>query len=175
MPDSPPRQGTGGPRFSLRLCWWLALSVLVVALDQWSKALVVSQLVQGQPLRILPLLNFSLQYNSGAAFSLLSDAGGMQRWLFSALALVISVVLLVWMSRLRAGEWLLGLALAFILGGAVGNLWDRLRLGHVVDFISVYYGDSYFPIFNLADSAITLGVILMLVDTLLQKRRGTGT
>ncbi|MCY4428725.1 MAG: signal peptidase II [Halieaceae bacterium] len=160
-------------RFTPPLMLWLSIAVVVVFLDQWSKGLAVSQLQYGAPVRILPVLNFTLQFNSGAAFSILSDLGDTGRWLLSALSILISVGLLVWMFSLPSGEWLLGFALAFILGGALGNLWDRLQLGHVVDFISVHYADRFFPTFNLADSAITLGVILMLADTLIQARQGS--
>lgn len=153
-----------------RLVLCLLLALLIVVLDQWTKGIAESALEYGRPVQILPVLNMSLQYNSGAAFSFLQDAGGWQRWFFSALALVVSVVLCIWLSRLQPGENLLALSLAFILGGALGNLWDRLVLGHVVDFISFHYGGSYFPAFNLADSAITLGAGLMILDAIIQTR-----
>ena len=146
----------------------LLLALLVIGLDQWTKGLAQASLEYGRPLGVLPVLDFSLHYNPGAAFSFLSSAGGWQRWFFSAVAVAVSVLLVVWLSRLRAGEWLLGLSLSLILGGALGNLWDRLALGHVVDFISVHYGGAYFPAFNLADSAITLGATLMIVDVIRQ-------
>jgi signal peptidase II len=151
---------------------WLALSLLVVGLDQWTKALAGAQLDYGRPVEILPILNFTLQYNTGAAFSFLSDQGGWQRWFFSAVAGVVSVVLLVWLARLERSQWLLALSLALILGGAVGNLVDRLVLGYVVDFISVHYAGSYFPAFNLADSGISVGAALMILDSILQARAG---
>jgi signal peptidase II len=113
---------------------------------------------------ILPVLNFTLQHNSGAAFSFLSDAGGWQRYFFSAVALLVSLVLVVWLHRLRRDDLLLAVGLGLILGGALGNLWDRVALGYVVDFISVHYRDSYFPAFNIADSAITLGAGCVLLD-----------
>ncbi len=153
-----------------RLLLWLALAATVVLLDQWTKGLAEAQLEYGRPLQILPVLNFSLHYNAGAAFSFLQDAGGWQRWFFSAVALGASGFIGIWLSRLERGEWLLACSLSFILGGALGNLWDRLALGHVVDFISVHYGAAYFPTFNLADSAITVGAALMIVDSLLRAR-----
>jgi signal peptidase II len=155
----------------LRFGLWLLLALLLVLADQWTKGLAVAGLVEGRPQVLLPVLNLSLHYNSGAAFSFLEDAGGWQRWAFSAVALGISVVLCVWLSRLRREEWLLACSLSFILGGAVGNLWDRVRLGQVVDFISVHYGGWYFPTFNLADSAISVGAGLMILDAFLQWRR----
>lgn len=151
---------------------YLGLALVVIALDQWTKGVAVAQLQPGQPLAVLPVLNFSLQFNPGAAFSFLSQAGGWQRWFFSGIAAVVSVVLVVWLFRLPVREWLLGLSLSFILGGALGNLWDRLVLGHVVDFISVHYEGWYFPAFNIADSAICVGAVLMILDAILQSRRG---
>ena len=150
----------------------LLLALLVVVLDQWTKGIAESALEYGRPVQVLPVLNMNLQYNTGAAFSFLEDAGGWQRWFFSAVAIVISLGLCVWLSRLQAGETLLAWSLALILGGALGNLWDRLALGHVVDFISFHYGGSYFPAFNLADSAITLGAGLMILDAIVQARTG---
>ena len=157
---------------SERWSWlaWLGLALLVLGLDQWTKGLASALLEYGRPVVILPVLNFTLQYNSGAAFSFLSEQGGWQRWFFSAVAAGVSVVLLVWLSRLRKDQWLLALSLALILGGALGNLYDRLLLGYVVDFVSVHYANSYFPAFNVADSAISVGAALMILDTILQGR-----
>lgn len=154
----------------LRFCLWLSLALLIVVADQWTKGLAESGLEYGRPVAVLPILNMSLQYNTGAAFSFLSDAGGWQRWAFSAIALVVSVVICVWLSRLKREEWLIAWSLSFILGGAIGNLWDRVALGHVVDFISVHYAGSYFPAFNLADSAISVGAAIMILDAILQHR-----
>jgi signal peptidase II len=153
-----------------RLVLCLLLALLVVVLDQWTKGLAESALEHGRPVQLLPVLNLSLQYNTGAAFSFLQDAGGWQRWFFSGVAIVVSLVLCVWLVRLPPAENLLAWSLAFILGGALGNLWDRLALGHVVDFISFHYAGSYFPAFNLADSAITLGAGLMILDAIIQTR-----
>ena len=149
--------------------WLLSLAGAgaVVALDQWSKELALLQLDYARPLSLLPWLDLTLHYNSGAAFSLLSEAGGWQRWFLSAIAAVAGLAICIWLARLQAGEKLLAVGLSLILGGALGNLWDRLTLGHVVDFISLHYADWYFPAFNLADSAITAGAALLLLDTLL--------
>ena len=151
---------------------WLWLSAVVIVLDQYSKWLAETQLVPHQPLALLPSLNLALMYNTGAAFSFLSDAGGWQRWLFTGLAVIVSVGLVIWLARLPARQRLVAVALALILGGAIGNVIDRIRFGHVIDFIQVYYSDWYFPAFNAADSAITLGVILLLLDAVLKPRHG---
>jgi signal peptidase II len=158
-------------RFSVqRLGLWLGISILVVALDQWTKALALAHLDYGHPVRLLPVFNLTLQYNTGAAFSFLSDAGGWQRWFFSTVALLASLVICIWLTRLHRGETMLAISLSLILGGAVGNLWDRLTLGYVVDFISVHYQQWYFPTFNVADSAVTVGAGLMILDAILQSR-----
>lgn len=145
---------------------WLALAVLVVVLDQLTKHLAETFLVYAQPHAVVPSFNLTLLYNRGAAFSFLNDAGGWQRWFFVTVSLLASIGLTVWLFRLRAGRWQLALAVALVLGGAVGNLIDRLWLGHVVDFIQVYYRNWYFPAFNIADSAITVGAILLIWDSL---------
>jgi signal peptidase II len=150
---------------------WYALALLILVLDLATKAMAEAWLDYARPVYLMPVLDFTLHYNAGAAFSFLGDAGGWQRWLFSGIAIVVSAVLAVWIARLRRHERLLALALALILGGALGNLWDRLTLGYVVDFISVHYQDWYFPTFNLADSAITVGAVLVIVDGILSGRR----
>lgn len=142
--------------------FWLLMAVLIVALDQATKQLATDLLVYGRPVEVLPVLNWTLLHNTGAAFSFLSDAGGWQRWFFTAVSAVISVILVVWLCRLGPGERLQKLALTLILGGALGNLWDRLVLGYVVDFIQVHYREYYFPAFNIADSAITLGAVALI-------------
>ena len=154
------------------LAWrWYLLALVIVVLDQYTKGLASSQLSYGRPVEVFFWFNLTLQHNTGAAFSLLSDAGGWQRWFFTLVALVISAALVVWLARAERGEWLLALSLALILGGALGNVWDRLDHGYVVDFISVHYGGWYFPAFNLADSAITVGAGCMLLDSFLAGRR----
>ena len=145
---------------------WYLLAVLVIVLDQWTKVLALRLLDYGEPLTITGFFNLTLLYNKGAAFSLLSDAGGWQHWLFITIAAVVAVVLAVWLCRLPREARLEPLALALVLGGAIGNLIDRLRLGHVVDFIQLHYRELYWPAFNVADSAITLGVVLLIFMTL---------
>ena len=155
--------------YSLR---WYGLALLVVVLDQYTKGLAQSALEYGRPVEVFSWFNLTLQYNKGAAFSFLSDAGGWQRYFFSVVAVVISAVLVVWLYRMPRQQRLLALALALILGGALGNVWDRLVLGHVVDFISVHYGGYYFPAFNIADSAISVGAALMIFDSLFGQEGG---
>ncbi len=150
---------------------WLWLSGLVLILDQLSKWLAQGGLVPYRPVPVLPCFNLTLMYNRGAAFSLLADAGGWQHWLFLGLATGISTALVIWISRLRADETRLAIALSLILGGAVGNLIDRVWHGHVIDFIDIYYQHWHWPAFNLADSAITCGAVLLLLDQWFGARR----
>jgi len=146
---------------SPNLVRWLALSGLVIVIDQSTKAWVLAAFHVGESLVLTPFLNLVLLLNPGASFSFLADAGGWQRWFFIVLALGISVWLVV-LLRKHAGERLLPLALALILGGALGNVIDRIRFGAVVDFLHFHWNEHYFPAFNVADSCITIGVALML-------------
>ena len=149
---------------------WLWLSALAVVLDQISKQIANTQLMLHNSVAIFPGFNFTLIYNQGAAFSFLSNAGGWQRWFFTTLSIVISGVLFVWLKKLDHSKHLLAASLAFILGGAIGNLIDRVIYGHVIDFIDVYYKNYHWPAFNLADSAITLGACLLILDMLLEHK-----
>ena len=144
---------------------WLWLSLLAVVLDQISKLAIAGSMQLYQSIQIMPFFKLTYVHNTGAAFSFLSEAGGWQRWFFAGLALMISVVIAVWLARLKTNETLLAVALALVLGGAVGNLIDRLVYGYVIDFLDVYYETWHWPAFNIADSAITLGVILMLAES----------
>lgn len=150
---------------------WLWLSALVVVLDLGSKALASASLMYGQPLELLPFFNLTLLHNTGAAFSFLADHGGWQRWFFALIAVGASIGLTIWLTRLKASETLLAAALALIIGGALGNLYDRLMYGYVVDFLSFHWNGYYFPAFNLADTAITLGAIALIVESLRDARR----
>jgi signal peptidase II len=141
------------------------ISIMIV-LDQLTKYMASSMLVYGEPIRIFEVLNMTLLHNHGAAFSFLSDQGGWQRWLFMGISTVASICFIVWLVRLPKEVWLTRYSLAFIIAGAIGNLIDRVYLGYVVDFISVHWRDNYFPAFNLADSAITVGAFLMILDIL---------
>lgn len=147
---------------------WLLLAVVVIGLDQTSKLAISHHFVYGEAMAVTPFFNLVLAHNTGAAFSFLSDAGGMQRWLFSAIAIVASVWI-VWLLRRHQAEKLFSFALAFILGGALGNLIDRIVYGYVVDFLDFYWGSYHFAAFNLADSAITCGAALLILDSLKNK------
>jgi len=150
---------------------WLPLAGLVIALDQLSKAWIVNHIPYGGIRTLLPVLDITLRYNRGAAWSMLDSASGWQRWLFSGLAIVVGVGLLYWLRRLNGRtQKLLCLSLALILAGALGNLIDRLLSGQVVDFILAHWNDAQFPAFNVADSAITVGAALMLLDAFTDRR-----
>lgn len=150
---------------------WLPLTALVIALDQASKLWIVHHFFILERARVLPVLDIILTYNTGAAFSMLAQASGWQRWLFVTLALAVSAVLIVWMRRLAAAtQGLVSCGLALIIAGALGNLIDRVRLGHVIDFIWAHWGEHYFPAFNVADSAITIGAALLLFDAWRESR-----
>ena len=157
----------------LALNWYL-LSLVVVIFDQWTKWLAETNLTFLEPVPIIePFLNWTLAYNYGAAFSFLADAGGWQKWFFAGLALLMSLFLIGYLAKAPRQAKLLSLGLALVLGGAVGNLIDRLLHGHVIDFIHVHYADVWhYPIFNIADIGICIGVALIVIDMLfLEKKR----
>jgi signal peptidase II len=143
---------------------WLWVSVVVLILDQCTKLLANTLLAAHQSVELLPFLALRKAYNYGAAFSFLGDASGWQRWFFIVLALVVIVILVAWLRRLPAGDTRTRLALVLILGGAAGNVIDRLVYGYVIDFIDVFYGSWHWPTFNIADSAISIGAFLLLLD-----------
>jgi len=147
---------------------WLSLAALIIVLDQLSKLWISSHFFYGESLPVIHFFNLVLAHNTGAAFSFLNDAGGWQRWLFSAIALV-AAVWIVRLLRQHAHETLFCLALALVLGGALGNLIDRVAYGYVVDFIDIYYEDWHFPAFNVADSAISVGAALLILDSFRKK------
>lgn len=149
---------------------WLWLSLLVIALDQASKHWASKALADSLWV-LLDVLNLRLAHNTGAAFSFLSGAGGWQTAFFVVLALAVSLWLGLWLWRLHEGSWPLRAGLALVLGGALGNVIDRLRFGYVVDFIDLHWKQWHWPVFNLADSAITVGVALLLWDNLRPERR----
>jgi signal peptidase II len=151
---------------------WLWLAAAVILLDQWTKYLVTDHLAEFDEIVLLPMLEIMRLHNEGAAFSMLSGASGWQRWLFTGLGLAVSVGILVWLRRMPAkGQNLAAAGLALILGGALGNVIDRVLWGHVIDFIRVHYQQYYFPAFNAADSAITVGAALLILDNLLEYDR----
>ena len=151
---------------------WLPVTLGVILLDQATKAWMVQHFRLYESVHVLPVLDITLMFNTGAAFSFLSDASGWQKWLFVGLALMVGLAILGWLRRLRArSQALLCSSLTLILGGALGNVIDRLRIGHVVDFISAHWDRTYyFPAFNVADSAITVGAILLLLDAWRESR-----
>jgi signal peptidase II len=150
---------------------WLALSAAVVGFDQWTKQLVERSMQLYEARYCLPVFNIVRAHNRGAAFSMFDGASGWQRWAFSALAAVVSAALIGWIARLDRRANTMAAALALILAGALGNVIDRLRLGYVVDFLQVHWHQHYFPAFNVADSAITVGAAYLLFDGLLAARR----
>ena len=145
---------------------WLWLAVLSLGLDQATKLTIDAKFQLYESIAIIPaFFNLTYVHNTGAAFSFLSEAGGWQRWFFAALAIIMSTIMTIWLTRLKENETLLAVSLSLILGGAMGNLIDRLFYGYVIDFLDVYYGTYHWPAFNIADSAITIGVALMLIDS----------
>jgi len=151
---------------------WLWISVVIIVVDQLSKLWIERTMVLGESFTVLPVLDIVRAHNSGAAFSFLATAGGWQRWAFSALAVGVSIGLLFWLRRLAlATHALLVFGLALILGGAIGNVIDRIEHGYVVDFVHAHWGIHYFAAFNVADSAISIGAVLVVLDALLEGRR----
>jgi signal peptidase II len=161
-PAPSPASGRG------ELTRWLAIAAIVIILDQLSKAAITSHFALHESLAVTSFFNLVLAHNTGAAFSFLSDAGGMQRWLFSIIAVVASVWI-VWLLRKHQSEKLFSFALACILGGALGNLIDRIAYGYVVDFLDFYWGSYHFAAFNVADSAITCGAGLLILESFQKK------
>ena len=153
---------------------WLWLTVLVLVIDLTSKVYFDNSLQMYQQIVVIPdLFSWTLAYNTGAAFSFLADSAGWQRWLFALIAVVVSGVLVVWLKRLGRNDTWLAIALALILGGALGNLYDRIAYGHVVDFILVHWQNRwYFPAFNFADSAICVGAVMLALDMFKSKKSG---
>lgn len=159
----------------VRITWrWLLLAILVIVLDQWSKSLIVGHFELFERLPVMPYFDLVRLHNSGAAFSFLANASGWQNWFFAITALLVSVVLLWWFFQQPSGRVVVPLGLVLVLGGAIGNLIDRLAQGYVVDFVLLYYDRWSFPAFNIADAAITVGVILLLFDGFfLESRRSS--
>ena len=143
---------------------WLWLSAVVFVLDQITKWLAVDAFVLYERMEILPFFNLTLAHNYGAAFSFLADHGGWQRWFFTAIAGGVSVALVIWLKRLPKNDWWIAVSLALILGGALGNVYDRVLLGYVVDFLDFHWAGYHFPAFNIADSGITVGAAMMIID-----------
>ena len=161
------------PKAAIGRLAWLWLSLLVVVVDQASKYYFEHRLELYEQIVVIPdYFSWMLAYNTGAAFSFLADSSGWQRWLFALIAIVVSVVLVVWLKRLGRDDTWLAIALALVLGGALGNLYDRVVIGHVIDFIFVHWKEHGFPAFNVADSAITVGAIMLALDMFKSKKTG---
>lgn len=152
---------------------WYWVVVVTMLADQLSKQWVLANFDLYESINLLPFLNFTYVRNYGAAFSFLADAGGWQRWFFTAIAVGISILLTVWLSKHKATEWRTNLAFTLVIGGAIGNLLDRLMHGFVVDFIDVYWKTSHYPAFNIADSAICIGAGLIILDSFIGEKKQT--
>ncbi|MDP9082331.1 MAG: signal peptidase II [Pseudomonadota bacterium] len=153
---------------------WLLMSFFVVLADQVSKTFIARHFLEFEFTRVLPVLDITRMHNVGAAFSFLADASGWQRWVFICLAVTVSIGIIVWLFKLPPGAHaLLAGGLALVLGGAIGNVIDRIRLGYVIDFIHFHWDGAYFPAFNVADSAITVGAACLLLDALFEKKQKT--
>ncbi|WP_100643296.1 signal peptidase II [Alteromonas facilis] len=150
----------------LRFLW---ISIVVFIVDQWTKVTVVEQMDLYQSIEVMPFFNLTYVHNYGAAFSFLHDAGGWQRWFFTAIAIGISALLIYWLKQVPKTQLRLPIAFTFILGGAIGNVYDRLVHGYVIDFLDFYYQQWHWPAFNIADSAIFIGAALLILDMLLSK------
>lgn len=149
---------------------WTWLAFVVVILDQVTKYIASNSLEMYQAVAVMPMFNWNLMHNTGAAFSFLAQAGGWQRWFFAVIAIVVSVFIVMWLKKLQQHEKWQAIALALILGGAIGNVIDRIWLGYVVDFIQIYYQQWSWPAFNIADSAITIGVIMIVIEGIQEYR-----
>lgn len=158
------------PSPSPSLLPWLGIAFIVIVLDQITKLLILREFQLGDSRTVTEFFNVVRVHNTGAAFSFLADAAGWQRWFFVGLG-AVATVFIVWMLRRHGEQKLFSWALALILGGAIGNVIDRLLHGYVVDFIQLHYGSAYFPSFNVADSAITVGAALLIFDELRRVRR----
>lgn len=153
-----------------RLLW---LSALVVLLDQWTKTVASSHLALYIPKKITSFFNLTLMHNEGVAFSILADQSGWQRYFIAVVASLIVIWLLYWLYQNKSSQRLQNTALVLVIGGAIGNIWDRIELGYVVDFIELHYQQYYWPAFNLADSAICLGAVLLIIDAIKNRHENT--
>jgi len=150
---------------------WILLAIAIFALDRSTKTLVLDHLILEDPINVLPFLNLFFTFNTGAAFSFLNKASGWQEWLFIAIAVGVSLFLIAWQFRTAAKQSLLKIALALILGGTLGNLYDRIVYHKVIDFIDFYFRKWHYPIFNIADSAICIGAVLLLIDLICKENK----
>lgn len=148
---------------------WLWITMIVLVLDRLTKSLAQEYLSAYSTLAVTPGFNLVLSYNKGAAFSFLDQAAGWQTWIFGGIAVVVSASILVWLSRVTWRDWWVCIALSLIISGALGNLWDRIIYGHVIDFIQLYISHFYWPVFNVADSAICIGAVMLFVSSFFKK------
>lgn len=148
---------------------WLWIAILLLAIDRYAKFWVFHHFIPYQPFKLLPILNITLAYNTGAAFSFLHSASGWQNVFLGSMAAIISVIIFVWLYKLSARECWMNIALCFVLSGAIGNAWDRVLYGHVIDFFQFHLGDWYFAIFNIADSAICIGGFMLFLYWMRQR------
>lgn len=155
----------------MRRWYWFVLSAVIVVLDQVTKYWVSVSLIPYKPVPVIPMLNMTLAYNTGAAFSFLSGAGAWHRWFFAVFSLLVSIILVIWLYRIPARDRVQSIGVSLILGGAIGNLIDRALQGYVIDFIDVYYEYHHFATFNLADSAICVGAAFLVLDLLLNQKK----
>ena len=166
-----PKKSGGSRQGGAGMLHWLGLAFIIVLIDQFTKVLVLGAFQLGDSTPVTSFFNLVRVHNHGAAFSFLAAAGGWQRWFFTGIG-VVAALFMLWMLRSHAGQTLFCLAISLILGGAVGNVIDRLLHGYVVDFLDFFWGHWHFPAFNIADSAITLGAGLLILDEILRVRRG---
>lgn len=149
--------------------YWLWIAIVVFGLDRFTKHMAEEYLSAYTALAITPGFNLTLSYNKGAAFSFLDQAPGWQMWFFGIIAFVVSVGIIIWLSRLSSRDRWISIALSLVVGGALGNLWDRISYGHVIDFIQLYVSHFYWPVFNVADSAVCIGAAMMFVSTFFKR------
>jgi signal peptidase II len=150
---------------------WLWITLIVLVLDQITKRLALNHLPPYAEVPVMPHFNLTLAYNKGAAFSFLDSASGWQTWIFGLIAISVSIGIVMWLRRLQAQQYLLCIALTMVIGGALGNLIDRLLYGHVVDFLDFYAFNWHWPVFNVADSAICLGAFMLFLDALFSSKK----
>ncbi|HTM63854.1 MAG TPA: signal peptidase II [Gammaproteobacteria bacterium] len=150
---------------------WLLLSVVVIVIDRGSKVWMLDHLQIGEPVALLPILNLTLAYNTGAAFSFLNSASGWQHFLLGGLALVVTIFIISWLASLKRNQYWQNIALSLIAAGALGNAWDRILYGHVIDFVNFHLNSWHFAIFNLADSAICVGAFMLIVMWMFQQHK----
>jgi signal peptidase II len=167
--------GAEGQTPALGMLGWLWLSAVVIIADQATKLWITEEYVLGERTPVFSFFNIVRAHNHGAAFSFLADAGGWQRWFFAGIAVVVSTMLFFWLRKLPKTDRWVAVALTLILGGALGNLYDRIVLGYVVDFLDFYWGTSHFPAFNIADSAISVGAVMLGVDIIRNPGGDSGT